>query len=150
MELWNSIAASVLSVLSIPLGQVGSNLATVPVGAAAAVLVVALVLAAASPRFLAVAGTVLPIVAILVILTSPASSSAIIAIGSYFACIVIALVGYQVWHNTRTIKADLAALQGELEQIAHADSRRRMMELTSVRNGPQLSPDLEPATESVR
>lgn len=150
MEIWNSIAASVMSLLSTQLGQVGPYLTTVPVGAAAAVLVVVLVLAAASPRFLAVAGTVLPIAAILMILSSPASSSTIIATGSYFACIVIALVGYQVWHNTRTIKAELAALQSEVEMVANSDSRRRMMELTSVRNAPQLSPEMEPANESVR
>ena len=132
MEVWSTMAAF----LTLRFEQLGAALMHAPVSLIIAALVLPVVLTVLARQPIAFLSVALLVAAILAIDVTSPSAGVLVAIQSYVASILIGIVALRSSYQNRTIKAELANLRADVEQLRRAEERRFVMGLNALKEQP--------------
>jgi hypothetical protein len=127
--------------LTLRFEQLGAALMHAPVSLIISALVLPIVLTALARQPIAFLSVALLVAAILAIDVTSASAGVLVAIQSYVASILIGALALRSSRQNRTIKAELANLRADVEQLRRTEERRFVMGLNTQTADSGLEPE---------
>jgi hypothetical protein len=84
-----------------------------------------------SRQFFPIAGVIIFALGAILIILEPDFIRTIVVIGAYLGSIILAGLGISAQRKYRSIRAEVATLRGDMNQLLQIESRRFMVELKS-------------------